>query len=81
MTRLALLSIRIYRNVISPWLPATCRFVPSCSAYAHEAVERFGPWRGTLLAARRLLHCRPWGGHGYDPVPEAGSTCRKGRRG
>jgi len=50
-------------------LPPSCRFQPSCSAYAIGALERYGAWRGGLLAARRLLRCHPWGGSGFDPVP------------
>lgn len=61
--------IRFYRSAISPWTPASCRFHPTCSAYALEAVERHGALRGGWLAARRLLRCHPWGGSGYDPVP------------
>jgi uncharacterized protein len=65
----ALVSIRFYQACLSPVLPSTCRFYPTCSVYAHEAVEKWGVWRGLGLAVRRLLRCRPWGGHGYDPVP------------
>jgi putative membrane protein insertion efficiency factor len=61
--------IRLYRLTISPWMPPVCRFTPTCSAYALEAVERHGGVRGGWLAARRLMRCRPWGGSGYDPVP------------
>jgi putative membrane protein insertion efficiency factor len=61
--------IRFYQMCLSPMLPSSCRYYPSCSAYAYEAVEKWGPWRGAGLALRRLLRCRPWGGHGYDPVP------------
>jgi putative membrane protein insertion efficiency factor len=50
--------------------PSPCRYVPSCSDYALEAVERHGPWRGGLLAVRRIGRCHPWAGHGVDPVPE-----------
>jgi uncharacterized protein len=50
-------------------LPPSCRFQPSCSAYAIGAIQRYGAWRGGILAARRLLRCHPWGGSGYDPVP------------
>jgi len=50
--------------------PSPCRFSPSCSSYAAEALERYGALRGSLLAARRLGRCRPWGGSGYDPVPD-----------
>lgn len=63
--------IRFYRKAISPWTPAACRFQPTCSAYALEAVERHGALRGSALAARRILRCHPWGGSGYDPVPDA----------
>jgi putative membrane protein insertion efficiency factor len=50
--------------------PSSCRYLPTCSVYAIEAVERHGAWRGSGLAARRLGRCHPWGGHGADPVPE-----------
>lgn len=46
-----------------------CRYSPTCSAYALEAIKKHGPWKGAWLAAKRILHCHPWGGHGYDPVP------------
>ncbi|MCL5670760.1 MAG: membrane protein insertion efficiency factor YidD [Acidobacteria bacterium] len=61
--------IRFYQICLSPVIPSACRFYPSCSAYAYEAVTKWGPWQGTRLAVRRLLRCRPWGSHGYDPVP------------
>jgi uncharacterized protein len=65
--------IRLYQYVISPMLPPSCRFTPSCSHYAIEAIKTHGPLKGTLLAARRLSRCHPvtWlgGSHGYDPVP------------
>ena len=63
-------SIRAYQVAISPLLPSSCRYTPSCSEYARIAVERFGPWRGAWLATRRLLRCHPIGGSGFDPVPE-----------
>ncbi len=62
--------IRGYQKLISPLFPSVCRFQPSCSAYAVEAIERFGAVKGICLAARRIVRCRPGGGHGYDPVPE-----------
>lgn len=70
-TLVALLSlpIRLYRVAVSPWLPAACRYEPSCSAYALEALAVHGPWRGLRLAVGRLARCHPWGGFGPDPVP------------
>jgi putative membrane protein insertion efficiency factor len=67
---LALGLIRFYQACFSPAMPSTCRFHPSCSAYAFEAVEKWGVGKGGLLTLRRLLRCRPWGSYGYDPVPE-----------
>jgi len=63
-------AIRVYQLTVAPILPPSCRYLPSCSHYAAEAIGRHGPWRGSVLAARRLLRCHPWGGTGYDPVPE-----------
>jgi putative membrane protein insertion efficiency factor len=59
----------LYRLTISPWLGNNCRFEPSCSVYAAEAVREYGAFRGTWLAAKRIARCHPWGGSGYDPVP------------
>lgn len=59
-----------HRAFISPLLGPSCRFAPSCSHYASEAVRRHGPWRGAWLAARRIAHCHPWNAGGYDPVPD-----------
>jgi len=60
--------IKFYQACLSPLMPSSCRFYPSCSAYAYEAVERWGVWRGIHLALGRLIRCRPFGGHGFDPV-------------
>jgi putative membrane protein insertion efficiency factor len=68
---LALAVVRAYRAVLKPLLPAACRFEPSCSTYALEAIRLHGAWRGGGLALRRLLRCRPGGGAGHDPVPRA----------
>ena len=62
--------IRLYQWVISPLFPATCRYAPSCSHYAVDAVTRFGVLRGGWMAMKRIGRCHPWGGTGYDPVPE-----------
>lgn len=64
-----ILLIRAYQVVISPWLGPACRFEPSCSHYAVEAIERHGVGRGSWLAARRVGRCHPLGDSGYDPVP------------
>jgi hypothetical protein len=61
--------IRLYQLVLSPWLPAGCRFTPSCSEYGAEAIRRHGAWKGSGLTIGRILRCHPWGGSGYDPVP------------
>jgi len=62
-------AVRSYQLLLSPLLPPSCRFTPSCSAYAHEALMRHGAVRGSWLAARRLARCHPWNPGGYDPVP------------
>ena len=63
--------IRVYQWTISPMLGARCRFYPTCSCYAHEALERHGALAGTWLAAKRLARCHPFSAGGYDPVPDA----------
>ncbi len=70
MKRLAKFPIQLYRGLLSPYLGRQCRFEPSCSAYALEAIEKHGAVRGYGLAARRLCRCHPWGTAGYDPVPD-----------
>ncbi len=61
--------VKLYRITISPLLGANCRFQPTCSQYALEALREHGAFRGSVLAAKRIARCHPWGGHGYDPVP------------
>jgi len=61
--------IRIYQLVISPWMPPVCRYQPTCSRYAMEALRKHGAVKGSWLAVRRILRCAPWGGSGFDPVP------------
>lgn len=72
LAHLVALPVRAYRLFLSPWLGHSCRFQPTCSAYALEALERHGGFRGGWLTLRRLLRCNPWGGSGYDPVPPSG---------
>lgn len=69
LARAVLAPLRFYRTGISPIRPAACRYVPSCSAYAIEAIERFGALRGGWLALRRLSRCHPFHAGGHDPVP------------
>jgi hypothetical protein len=61
--------IRIYRKIISPLKPPTCRFYPTCSAYALEAITKYGPIKGSFLAVKRVLRCHPLNPGGFDPVP------------
>jgi uncharacterized protein len=61
--------IRFYQYAISPYTHASCRYMPTCSQYAVEAIVKHGPLKGAWLALKRILRCNPWGGHGYDPVP------------
>ena len=61
--------VKLYRVAISPWLGMNCRFQPTCSEYAIEALRRHGVFKGAWLAAKRIGRCHPWGGSGYDPVP------------
>lgn len=64
-----ILPIRFYQLCISPMLGPSCRFTPTCSQYAVEALRKHGPLKGSWLAVRRICRCHPWGGSGYDPVP------------
>ena len=60
--------LKFYKVAISPWLPPSCRFVPTCSEYALEAIQRYGPLRGSAMGLRRILRCHPFHPGGYDPV-------------
>lgn len=70
MKTVVLAALRFYKATVSPMLPPACRYMPTCSEYAMEAVERYGVVRGGWLATKRLLSCHPWSRGGYDPVPE-----------
>lgn len=69
--------IRFYQMCISPMLPRACRYVPTCSQYAIEAIRIHGPLKGLSLASRRICRCNPWGGSGIDPVPQKNSKSNK----
>lgn len=69
MRKLVLLPIQFYRYAISPLMASHCRFYPSCSCYAHEAISQHGVWRGSWLTLRRIGRCHPWNAGGFDPVP------------
>ena len=68
-TYILLLPVYFYKNFISPMTPAACRYSPTCSEYAVQALRKHGPIKGLYLAIKRILRCNPWGGSGYDPVP------------
>jgi uncharacterized protein len=70
----AIAALRLYKHLLSPLLPAACRFAPTCSEYAAEAIEKHGILRGGALAVRRLCRCGPWQPGGYDPVPSGKAT-------
>ncbi|MFM7497233.1 MAG: membrane protein insertion efficiency factor YidD [Bacteroidota bacterium] len=69
MRRLLILLVKGYQALLSPHLPPSCRYSPTCSQYAVEALGKYGAWKGSWLAAKRILRCHPWVGHGHDPVP------------
>lgn len=73
MKKLLIWLIKGYRTFISPLIPPTCRFQPTCSKYGLEAIQRFGPWRGSYLTMKRILRCHPFNPGGYDPVPSKSS--------
>ncbi|MBK8581891.1 MAG: membrane protein insertion efficiency factor YidD [Flavobacteriales bacterium] len=64
-----ILVVRIYQGAISPLLPGSCRYTPTCSEYSAQALAKYGAWHGGILTLKRFLSCNPWGGHGHDPVP------------
>ncbi|WP_118950713.1 membrane protein insertion efficiency factor YidD [Taibaiella helva] len=69
ISRFFIFLIRLYQKFLSPLLGAQCRYTPTCSQYAVEALRKYGIFKGGWLAFRRILSCNPWGGHGHDPVP------------
>ncbi len=69
LTWLLLIPVYFYKYCISPLTSASCRYVPTCSEYAVQALKKYGPFKGLYLAVKRILRCHPWGGSGYDPLP------------
>lgn len=69
LTWLLLIPVYFHKYCISPLTPASCRYVPTCSEYAVQALKKYGPFKGLYLAVKRILRCHPWGGSGYDPLP------------
>jgi putative membrane protein insertion efficiency factor len=77
ITLILIVPVKIYQWLISPMLPGTCRYIPTCSQYAIEALRVHGPVKGLLLGTKRIFSCHPWGGHGFDPVPPKGTPLIK----
>jgi uncharacterized protein len=69
LKKIAILFVKFYQAVIRPLLPNACRYTPSCSQYAIEAITKYGAFKGSWLGFKRISRCHPWGGQGYDPVP------------
>ncbi|MBP9881867.1 MAG: membrane protein insertion efficiency factor YidD [Chitinophagales bacterium] len=69
LSNLLIALVLFYQQVISPWLMPSCRYTPTCSEYAIQAIRKYGPAKGAWLGIKRILRCNPWGGHGHDPVP------------
>lgn len=70
LSKILIVPIRFYQRCISPLTPPACRYTPTCSQYMVEAIQKHGPLKGLYLGTKRILRCAPWGGHGYDPVPD-----------
>ena len=68
MKQIVLFVVQAYRLLLSPYLPPSCRYQPTCSQYAEEALDKYGTLKGGMLALKRISRCHPWGGHGYDPL-------------
>ncbi len=76
LARGVMVFVRVYQWVLSPWMGRSCRFHPTCSAYALEALQKHGAFYGSILTIKRLCKCHPWGSSGVDPVPEIKKTKR-----
>ena len=68
MKQIAIFVVRAYRLLLSPYLPPSCRYLPTCSQYAEEALDKYGALKGGMIALKRISRCHPWGGSGYDPL-------------
>jgi len=68
--KLFILPVKLYQGIISPYLPNSCRYTPTCSQYMIDAIDEWGVFKGLWMGTKRLATCHPWGGHGYDPVPK-----------
>lgn len=75
--KVAILPVKFYQLAISPLLGKNCRYTPTCSQYAIDAIEEWGPIKGLYLGIKRILSCHPWGGHGYDPIPKKEVNAKK----
>ena len=73
MSKILILIVRAYQLIVSPFLPNSCRYTPTCSQYMIEAIQEWGFWEGFKLGMKRMSTCHPWGGHGFDPVPKKDS--------
>ncbi|NMB50404.1 MAG: membrane protein insertion efficiency factor YidD [Bacteroidales bacterium] len=80
LVKILLIPVYFYRYAISPLIPPSCRYTPTCSQYTIEALKKHGPFKGSYLSAKRILSCNPWGGSGYDPVPEPAPKAKKSDR-
>ena len=69
LSKMMLALITFYKSAISPFLPSSCRYYPTCSEYGMQAIKKYGPFKGGWLTIKRILSCNPWGGYGHDPVP------------
>jgi putative membrane protein insertion efficiency factor len=69
LSMILLFLIYLYQYLISPLIPARCRYIPTCSNYSKECITKYGPFKGSFLTLKRILKCHPWGGTGHDPIP------------
>jgi len=80
LTFILIIPVKMYQWLLSPYLPNTCRYTPTCSNYAIEALKVHGPIKGLILGTKRIVSCNPWGGHGHDPLPPRGTPLFKAKK-